>query len=65
MDIALLSTALSQMKIQQQASLSVMKMAMDASKTQSSELFKMAESNTKMMEQSVNSHIGGNIDTKI
>ncbi|QXM05183.1 YjfB family protein [Crassaminicella indica] len=58
MDIAAMSTIMSQEKVMQQASLSVMKMAMDTSKSQSVEL-------TKMMEQSVNPHVGGNIDIKL
>ncbi|WP_338028330.1 YjfB family protein [Crassaminicella indica] len=53
-----MSTIMSQEKVMQQASLSVMKMAMDTSKSQSVEL-------TKMMEQSVNPHVGGNIDIKL
>jgi len=55
MDIAALSMGLSQMKIAQQASISAMKMAMDTAKVQTADL-------TKMLEQSVNPHIGGNID---
>ncbi|WP_110942986.1 YjfB family protein [Inediibacterium massiliense] len=58
MDIAALSMGLSQMKVAQQSSVSVMKMAMDTSKEQMSDL-------TKMMEQSVNPHIGGSIDLKL
>ena len=58
MDIAGMSTMVSQMKIQQQASLSVTKMAMDASKEQSAQL-------TKMMKQSVNPHIGSSLDIKL
>lgn len=37
-------------------------MAMDSMKGQSVDLTRMLEVNTKMMEQSVNPHIGGNID---
>jgi len=55
MDIAALSMGLGQMKVAQQASISVMKIAMDTAKVQTADL-------TKMMEQSVNPHIGGNID---
>jgi len=65
MDIAALSTGISQMKVAQEASVSVLKMAMDSMKGQSVDLAKMLEVNTKMMEQSVNSHIGGNIDISI
>ena len=62
MDIAALSMGLSQMKVAQEASVSVLKMAMDSMKGQSVDLKQMLEVNTKMMEQSVNPNIGGNID---
>jgi hypothetical protein len=65
MDIAALSMGLSQMKVAQEASVSVLKMAMDSMKGQSVDLTKMLEVNTKMMEQSVNPHVGGNIDIKL
>ena len=65
MDIAALSMGLSQMKVAQQASLSVMKMAMDTAKTQATDLTQMLQVNTKIMEQSVAPHIGGNIDIKL
>lgn len=62
MDIPSLSMSLSQMKVAQQASVSVLKMAMDNMKGQNIDMAKMLEVNTKIMEQSVNPHIGGNID---
>ncbi|AFS77331.1 hypothetical protein Curi_c02510 [Gottschalkia acidurici 9a] len=65
MDIAALSIGLSQIKIAQQANLSIMKMAMDSVKIQTSDLTQMMDINTKMMEQSVNPHIGGSIDIKL
>lgn len=65
MDIAALSMGLSQMKVAQEASVSVSKIAMDSMKGQSIDLAKMLEVNTKIMEQSVNVHIGGNIDISI
>ncbi len=58
MDIAALSMGLSQMKVAQQASISVMKIAMDNAKVQTADL-------TKMMEQSISPHVGGNIDIKL
>ncbi|WP_132995187.1 YjfB family protein [Sporanaerobacter acetigenes] len=58
MDIAALSMGLSQMKVAQEASVSVLKMAMDTAKGQSLDL-------AKMLEQSVNPHVGGNIDISI
>ena len=65
MDIAALSMGLSQMKVAQEASVSVLKMAMDSMKVQSVDLTKMLEVNTKMMEQSVNPYAGGNIDISL
>lgn len=65
MDIAALSMGLSQMKIAQQASVSVLKMAMDTAKVQAIDLTKMLEENTKIMEQSVNPNLGGNIDIRL
>ena len=65
MDIAALSMDISQMKVAEEASASVLKMAMDNMKGQSVDLAKMLEVNTKIMEQSVNPHIGGNIDISI
>lgn len=58
MDIVALSMGLSQMKVAQELSVSILKMAMDTAKGQSLDL-------AKMLEQSVNPHIGGNIDISI
>ena len=58
MDIAALSMGLSQMQIAQEIGVSVMKMAMDTSEVQVADL-------TKMMEQSVNPHVGGTIDISL
>ncbi len=58
MDIAALSMGLSQMQIAQEVSVSVMKMAIDTSEVQVADL-------TKMMEQSVNPHVGGTIDISL
>lgn len=65
MDIAIMSTMLSQAKIQQQASISVMKMAMDTSKVQMNDMVQIVQQNTKMMEQSVQPHLGQNIDVRL
>ena len=62
MDIAALSMGLSQIKVAQEASISVMKMAMDSTKVQAVDMAKMLQANTKMMERSINPHIGGSID---
>ncbi|AKL93784.1 motility protein [Clostridium aceticum] len=65
MDIAALSMSLNQMKVAQQASISVMKMAMNAGQTQMNDMVQMVQENTKMMEQSVNPHLGKNLDISL
>ena len=65
MDIAALSMGLSQMKVAQQASMSVMKMAMDTAQGQTTDLTQMIETNTKIMEQSVTPYLGGNVDINL
>ncbi len=66
MDIAALSMGLSQMKVAQQASISVMKMAMDTAKGQASDLASMVESSTtKLSDNSLTPHLGRNIDTSV
>lgn len=58
MDIAALSMGLSQMKVAQQASVSVMKMAMETSEVQMDNMM-------QVMEQSVQPHVGASIDIKL
>ena len=66
MDIAALSMGLSQMKVAQQASISVMKMAMDTAKGQASDLASMLESSTtKLSDNSLTPHLGRKIDTSV
>ncbi len=65
MDIAALSMNLSQMKVAQQASISVMKMAMDTVEVQAVDLTQMLEVNTKIMEQSITPHLGKTIDIRL
>ncbi|MBZ2174848.1 YjfB family protein [Schnuerera sp. xch1] len=65
MGIATMSTTLSQAKIQQQASISVMKMAMDTGKTQMNDMVQMMQESTKTMEQSVQPHLGAKVDIKL
>jgi len=62
MDIAALSTGMSQVKLAQQASISVMKMAMDTAQGGASDLTNMIQENTKIMEQSIAPYLGSNID---
>ena len=66
MDIAALSMGLSQTKVAQQASISVMKMAMDTAKGQASDLASLLESSTtKVSDNSLTPHLGRNIDTNV
>ncbi len=71
MDIAALSMGLSQMNIAQQASISVMKMAMDNAQVQTIDLMDMLQTSsvvntdTRVMEQSVTPHLGGSIDISL
>lgn len=57
--------SLPQMKLAREARISVMKMAMDTSEAGVTDLLQVLEANTKMMEQSVNPHIGGSVDIKL
>ncbi len=57
MDIAALSMSLSQMNVRQEASVLVTKKAMDQAETNSANV-------VKMLEQSVQPHIGSSIDLK-
>jgi len=58
MDIANVSRVYSQASVTQQASLSVAKMAMDTSTQNMDDL-------SKMLQQSVQPHLGGSIDLKL
>lgn len=58
MDIAALSMNLSQMKVAQEASMSVMKMAMETAESDATDMI-------KMMEQSVVPSVGSNIDISL
>lgn len=58
MDIAALSASMSQMKFAQEVSLAVTKLSMDSVKTQ-------ADGMVKALEQSVQPHLGGNLDIKV
>lgn len=57
MDIAALSMALSQMNVRQEATVSVMKKSMDQAESNGASVL-------KMLEQSVQPHIGGSVDLK-
>ena len=58
MDIAKLSIMMSQSQLKQQASISVMKQTMDHAEMQSEQMI-------KMLEQSVQPHLGGQIDMRV
>lgn len=65
MDIAAMSTMLSQAKVQQQASISVLKISMDSAKIQAKNLTDMLQQSTKAMELSINPHLGSKIDIRL
>ncbi|MCB8815035.1 YjfB family protein [Desulfosporosinus sp. SRJS8] len=62
MDIAAMSTVLNQNKVHEQASLAVMKMAMDVAVNQSDLLMSLEGVNAKAMETSVQPFLGANLD---
>ena len=64
MDIAAMSILLSQGKVQQQAGLSVMKLAMDTSKTQGDMLASIIGETAKALELSVQPHLGASVDLR-
>jgi hypothetical protein len=65
MDIAQMSMALSQVQVQQQASVSVMKKAMDQAEGNADFINKMmGGSNVQALQQAAQPHLGGNIDIK-
>lgn len=65
MDIAGLSMSLSQIKVAQQVSISVLNLSMNTVKTQSSEMIHMIQDSTRVLENSVTPHLGSRIDTKL
>lgn len=65
MDIGAMSIGLSQAKLAQQVSLSVMKMAMDSSDEKSNIVNEMMNTSVKAMEKSVTPHLGNTIDIKL
>jgi len=62
MDIPAMSMALSQTNIQQQASLSVMKIAMGVATDQGNSVTAMADNTSKAMESSVRPYLGAVVD---
>lgn len=65
MDIALMSIALGQSQVQQQASLSIMNKVMDQAKGNGDFINKMMDGvNVQALERAAQPHLGGNIDIK-
>jgi hypothetical protein len=65
MDIGLMSMALSQGQVQQQASISVMGKAMDQAKGNADFINKMmGGANLQAQQRAAQPHLGGNIDLK-
>lgn len=62
MDVAALSIALSQGNVQQQADISVLKLAMGAAAEQGSSVVAMVKELPKATELSVRPYLGGNLD---
>ncbi|MBM7580154.1 YjfB family protein [Jeotgalibacillus terrae] len=63
MDIAALSIALSSSKVQQGASIALMKKTMDHSQQGANSLIEMMSStNAKAVQQAAQPHLGGNVD---
>ena len=62
MDIAALSVVLNNSKIADQAGVQVMKLAMDTAASQSKAL---TADMVQLMQQSVQPHLGGNVDIKV
>ncbi|AGA70297.1 hypothetical protein Desdi_2885 [Desulfitobacterium dichloroeliminans LMG P-21439] len=62
MDIAAMSIVMNQAKVQQQASISVMKMTIDVAREQSKSLAMMLEGMSGVSDLSVVTQLGSNID---
>jgi len=63
-DIAAMSAVLSQSKVQQQAGISVMKMAMSVEATKGDSIASLAGETTQAMESSVQPNLGANLDIR-
>jgi hypothetical protein len=64
MDIAALSMGMSQTNLQQNASIQIMKMAMDTVKQQGEMATQLLSPSTNMS-QSLQPHLGGNLDIRV
>lgn len=64
MDIAAMSTVLAQGNVQAQVSVAVMNKVTDVMEQNGAQLLEMMKS-TNVLENSVNPHVGGNIDIRL
>ena len=65
MDIAALSVLMSQGQVQQQAGVSVMKMAMNVASTQGEMMTALLGETTKSLEMSVQPNLGATVDIRV
>ena len=65
MDIAALSVMMSQGRVQQQAGVSVMKLAMDVASTQGNMMASLIDETAKSLELSVQPYLGGSVDVRV
>lgn len=65
MDIAALASVIKYSAMQQQVSVSVMKIVMDAAKGQAVDLNQISEQAAKAMKLSVNPNLGSNINVRV
>ena len=65
MDIAALSVMMNQGQVQQQAGVSVMKMAMNVASTQGEMMTALLGETAKSLEMSVQPHLGGSVDVRV
>lgn len=65
MDIAALSLLMSQGQVQQQAGVSVMKLAMNVASTQGDMMTSLLDETAKSLEMSVQPHLGGSVDIRV
>ena len=65
MDIARMSTQMSQINLQYQVSVAILKMAMEGVTAQTDNLVEAMEETTKALELSVQPHLGQNVDVVV
>ena len=65
MDIAALSMMMSQGQVQQQAGVSVMKMAMDVASSQEDMMTSLLSETAKSLEMSVQPNLGATVDIRV